>query len=53
MDLCIACCSKRFMCQISDRSLKEIPQIEMPLHMIIEIQMGVTGVQEKWYKLVD
>lgn len=25
----------------------------MPLHTIIEIQMGVTGVQEKRYKLMD
>lgn len=25
----------------------------MPLHTIIEIQMGVSGVQEKRYKLMD
>ncbi|XP_020867492.1 6-phosphofructo-2-kinase/fructose-2,6-bisphosphatase isoform X1 [Arabidopsis lyrata subsp. lyrata] len=37
----------------ADRPLKEIPQIEMPLHTIIEIQMGVSGVQEKRYKLMD
>lgn len=37
----------------ADRPLKEIPQIEVPLHTIIEIQMGVTGVQEKRYKLID
>ncbi|XP_020677543.1 6-phosphofructo-2-kinase/fructose-2,6-bisphosphatase [Dendrobium catenatum] len=37
----------------ADRPLKEIPQIEVPLHTIIEIQMGVTGVQEKRYKLMD
>ncbi|KAK1428655.1 hypothetical protein QVD17_17494 [Tagetes erecta] len=37
----------------ADRPLKEIPHIEMPLHTIIEIQMGVTGVQEKRYKLMD
>nr|XP_043635601.1 6-phosphofructo-2-kinase/fructose-2,6-bisphosphatase-like isoform X1 [Erigeron canadensis] len=37
----------------SDRPLTEIPHIEMPLHTIIEIQMGVTGVQEKRYKLMD
>ncbi|XP_043725023.1 6-phosphofructo-2-kinase/fructose-2,6-bisphosphatase-like isoform X2 [Telopea speciosissima] len=37
----------------ADRPLKEIPNIEMPLHTIIEIQMGVTGVQEKRYKLMD
>lgn len=37
----------------ADRPLKEIPHIEMPLHTIIEIQMGVTGVQEKRYKLMN
>ncbi|MQM03319.1 hypothetical protein Taro_036099 [Colocasia esculenta] len=37
----------------ADRPLKEIPYIEVPLHTIIEIQMGVTGVQEKRYKLMD
>ncbi|XP_071721282.1 6-phosphofructo-2-kinase/fructose-2,6-bisphosphatase-like isoform X2 [Rutidosis leptorrhynchoides] len=37
----------------ADKPLKEIPHIEMPLHTIIEIQMGVTGVQEKRYKLMD
>ncbi|KAL4558386.1 hypothetical protein LXL04_036585 [Taraxacum kok-saghyz] len=37
----------------ADRPLSEIPQMEMPLHTIIEIQMGVTGVQEKRYKLMD
>ncbi|BFG33888.1 hypothetical protein CerSpe_201620 [Prunus speciosa] len=37
----------------ADRPLKEIPHIEMPLHTIIEIQMGVTGVHEKRYKLMD
>nr|GEV28287.1 6-phosphofructo-2-kinase/fructose-2,6-bisphosphatase-like isoform X1 [Tanacetum cinerariifolium] len=37
----------------ADRPLKEIPHIEMPLHTIIEIQMGVAGVQEKRYKLMD
>ncbi|KAJ7959842.1 6-phosphofructo-2-kinase/fructose-2, 6-bisphosphatase [Quillaja saponaria] len=37
----------------ADRPLKEIPHIEMPLHTIIEIQMGVSGVQEKRYKLMD
>lgn len=26
---------------------------QVPLHTIIEIQMGVTGVQEKRYKLMD
>ncbi|XP_073157483.1 6-phosphofructo-2-kinase/fructose-2,6-bisphosphatase isoform X2 [Henckelia pumila] len=36
----------------ADRPLKEIPHIEMPLHTIIEIQMGVTGVQEKRYKIM-
>ncbi|XWS29040.1 hypothetical protein CRYUN_Cryun25bG0122500 [Craigia yunnanensis] len=37
----------------ADRPLKEIPHIEVPLHTIIEIQMGVSGVQEKKYKLMD
>ncbi|CAH1446970.1 unnamed protein product [Lactuca virosa] len=37
----------------ADRPLQEIPLMEMPLHTIIEIQMGVTGVQEKRYKLMD
>ncbi|KMT02145.1 hypothetical protein BVRB_9g207270 [Beta vulgaris subsp. vulgaris] len=37
----------------ADRPLSEIPHIEVPLHTIIEIQMGVTGVQEKRYKLMD
>ncbi|MCO5575774.1 hypothetical protein L7F22_029579 [Adiantum nelumboides] len=37
----------------ADKPLKEIPHIEVPLHTIIEIQMGVTGVQEKRYKLMD
>ncbi|KAK9689609.1 hypothetical protein RND81_09G071100 [Saponaria officinalis] len=37
----------------ADRPLHEIPNIEVPLHTIIEIQMGVTGVQEKRYKLMD
>lgn len=37
----------------ADRPLQEIPHIEMPLHTIIEIQMGVSGVQEKRYKLMD
>lgn len=37
----------------ADKPLKEVPHIEVPLHTIIEIQMGVTGVQEKRYKLMD
>ncbi|GAB4825382.1 hypothetical protein Ancab_008253 [Ancistrocladus abbreviatus] len=37
----------------ADRPLKEIPDFEVPLHTIIEIQMGVSGVQEKRYKLMD
>ncbi|XP_068668268.1 6-phosphofructo-2-kinase/fructose-2,6-bisphosphatase-like isoform X2 [Aristolochia californica] len=37
----------------ADRPLNEIPHIEVPLHTIIEIQMGVTGVHEKRYKLMD
>ncbi|XP_068644209.1 6-phosphofructo-2-kinase/fructose-2,6-bisphosphatase-like [Aristolochia californica] len=37
----------------ADRPLNEIPHIEVPLHTIIEIQMGVAGVQEKRYKLMD
>ena len=27
--------------------------LQIPLHTIIEIQMGVAGVQEKRYKLMD
>ncbi|RLM98619.1 6-phosphofructo-2-kinase/fructose-2,6-bisphosphatase [Panicum miliaceum] len=37
----------------ADRPLREVPDIEMPLHTIIEIQMGVTGVEEKRYKFMD
>ncbi|KAJ3693814.1 hypothetical protein LUZ60_009294 [Juncus effusus] len=37
----------------ADRPLREVPDIEVPLHTIIEIQMGVTGVEEKRYKLMD
>ncbi|XP_047094886.1 6-phosphofructo-2-kinase/fructose-2,6-bisphosphatase-like [Lolium rigidum] len=37
----------------ADRPLREVPDMEMPLHTIIEIQMGVTGVEEKRYKLMD
>nr|AAL09471.1 fructose-6-phosphate-2-kinase/fructose-2,6-bisphosphatase [Zea mays] len=37
----------------ADRPLREVPEIEMPLHTIIEIQMGVTGVEKKRYKLMD
>lgn len=37
----------------ADKPLREVPHIEMPLHTIIEIQMGVTGVQEKRYKLME
>ncbi|KAL6901903.1 hypothetical protein ACP4OV_004779 [Aristida adscensionis] len=37
----------------ADRPLEEVPNIEVPLHTIIEIQMGVAGVQEKRYKLMD
>ncbi|EES19095.1 6-phosphofructo-2-kinase/fructose-2,6-bisphosphatase [Sorghum bicolor] len=37
----------------ADRPLREVPDIEMPLHTIIEIQMGVLGVEEKRYKLMD
>nr|KYP45719.1 6-phosphofructo-2-kinase/fructose-2,6-biphosphatase 1 [Cajanus cajan] len=37
----------------TDRPLKEIADIEVPLHTIIEIQLGVTGVEEKRYKLMD
>lgn len=35
----------------ADRPLNEIPNIEIPLHTVIEIQMGVSGVEEKRYKL--
>jgi 6-phosphofructo-2-kinase/fructose-2,6-biphosphatase len=27
--------------------------LQIPLHTIIEIKMGVTGVEEKRYKLMD
>ncbi|ONL96985.1 6-phosphofructo-2-kinase/fructose-26-bisphosphatase [Zea mays] len=37
----------------ADKPLEEVPNIEIPLHTIIEIQMGVAGVQEKRYKLMD
>ncbi|KAF6170380.1 hypothetical protein GIB67_014310 [Kingdonia uniflora] len=37
----------------ADRPLNEIPHIEVPLHTIIEIKMGVTGVEETRYKLMD
>ncbi|XWS53348.1 hypothetical protein CRYUN_Cryun11dG0149500 [Craigia yunnanensis] len=37
----------------ADRPLDEIPHFEVPLHTIIEIQMGVSGVREKRYKLMD
>ncbi|TKY56497.1 6-phosphofructo-2-kinase/fructose-2,6-bisphosphatase protein [Spatholobus suberectus] len=37
----------------TDRPLKEIADIEVPLHTIIEIHLGVTGVEEKRYKLMD
>ncbi|KAJ1699034.1 hypothetical protein LUZ63_007546 [Rhynchospora breviuscula] len=37
----------------ADRPLAETPHLDVPLHTIIEIQMGVTGVQEKRYKLMD
>ncbi|XP_027941499.1 6-phosphofructo-2-kinase/fructose-2,6-bisphosphatase-like isoform X2 [Vigna unguiculata] len=37
----------------TDRPLQEIPEIEVPLHTIIEINLGVTGVEEKRYKLMD
>lgn len=37
----------------ADKPLKEVPHIEVPLHTIIEIQMGVTGVHEKLYKIMD
>ncbi|KAF7054253.1 hypothetical protein CFC21_061961 [Triticum aestivum] len=37
----------------ADKPLEEVPKIEIPLHTIIEIKMGVTGVEEKRYKLMD
>ncbi|GLJ30913.1 hypothetical protein SUGI_0615470 [Cryptomeria japonica] len=37
----------------ADKPLKEVPHIEVPLHSMIEIQMEVTGVHEKIYKLVN
>lgn len=33
--------------------MREVFNFQVPLHTIIEIQMGVTGVQEKRYKLMD
>nr|XP_024359920.1 6-phosphofructo-2-kinase/fructose-2,6-bisphosphatase-like isoform X2 [Physcomitrium patens] len=36
-----------------DKPLKEVPHIQVPLHTIIEIQMGVAGMQEKRYKLME
>ncbi|CAK9860038.1 unnamed protein product [Sphagnum jensenii] len=38
---------------LMDKPLKEVPHIEVPLHTIIEIQMGITGVQEMHYKLME
>lgn len=37
----------------ADKPLKEVPHIEVPLHSMIEIQMEVTGVHEKIYKLMN
>ncbi|XP_039786533.1 6-phosphofructo-2-kinase/fructose-2,6-bisphosphatase-like isoform X3 [Panicum virgatum] len=37
----------------ADKPLEEVPNIEIPLHTIIEIPMGVAGVQERRYKLMD
>ncbi|CAM0872722.1 unnamed protein product [Alopecurus aequalis] len=37
----------------ADKPLEEVPKIEIPLHTIIEIKMGVTGVEEKRYKLME
>lgn len=36
-----------------DKPLKEVPHIQVPLHTIIEIKMGMTGMQEKRYKLME
>eukprot|EP00850_Spirogloea_muscicola_P008694 SM000047S16833 [mRNA] locus=s47:188022:193934:+ [translate_table: standard] len=36
-----------------DKPLKEVPHIEMPLHTIIELTTGVSGVQEKRFKLME
>jgi len=33
--------------------LEAIYWMQVPLHTIIEIQMGVTGMQEKRYKLME
>eukprot|EP00245_Coleochaete_scutata_P008226 TRINITY_DN2467_c0_g2_i1.p1 TRINITY_DN2467_c0_g2~~TRINITY_DN2467_c0_g2_i1.p1 ORF type:complete len:414 (-),score=88.17 TRINITY_DN2467_c0_g2_i1:55-1113(-) len=36
-----------------DKPLKEVPHIEMPLHTIIELTTGVSGINEKRYKLME
>eukprot|EP00250_Pteridium_aquilinum_P003941 c14203_g1_i1 orf=119-2296(+) len=36
----------------ADKPLEQIPYIEIPLHTVIEIQMGLVGVEEKRYKLL-
>lgn len=36
----------------ADKPLEQIPYIEIPVHTVIEVQMGVVGVEEKRYKLL-
>lgn len=36
----------------ADKPVEQIPYIEIPLHTVIEIQMGAVGVEEKRYKLL-
>ncbi|KAI5070234.1 hypothetical protein GOP47_0014577 [Adiantum capillus-veneris] len=36
----------------ADKPLEQIPYIEIPMHTVIEVQMGVAGVEEKRYKLL-
>lgn len=36
-----------------DKPLREIPHIEMPLHTIIELTAGVSGITEKRFQLMD
>ncbi|MCO5603104.1 hypothetical protein L7F22_057249 [Adiantum nelumboides] len=36
----------------ADKPIEQIPYIEFPMHTVIEIQMGVVGVEEKRYKLL-
>ncbi|KAH7415185.1 hypothetical protein KP509_14G031600 [Ceratopteris richardii] len=37
----------------ADKPIEQIPYIEIPLHTVIEIQMGMAGVEEKRFKLLE